>query len=310
MKRVLVTGASGLVGHHCLKPLLSRDFEVHALSLRPHVQSPQIGVIWHQADLLKASDRQKVLGDIAPTHLLHAAWDMTPGAYRDSPANTKWLAASVALFESAIEAGVKRILGLGTCAEYDLQHGWFREFETPLRPSVPYASAKEALGRSLLAMDISGRIASWARVYLSFGPGDRSTRLIPAAIRRLAAGQVFECSHGRQIREFVYAEDLGDALAAVLSSHVTGPINVGSGEPRTIRSVVMTIARELGREELVRFGAIPVSGLDAEPMLAGDAVRLREEVGWCPSIGIDEGIRRTIRWWQSEVAKSGMGNLT
>ena len=308
MRRVLVTGASGFIGSHCLPALLARGFEVHAVSRRSQAESGD--VVWHQADLLKASDRERVLAESMPSDLLHGAWEVTAaGAYRDRRTNHDWLSASAALFESAIQSGVGRVLALGTCWEYDVGYGWCREFQTPLRPSLPYSEAKEALGRYILAAELEGVTTAWGRIFFSFGPGDRTRRLVPSAVQALLAGEPFECSQGSQIRDFVYVEDLADAIAALLASAVNGPVNLASGVPRTLRSIVEMIASELGRTDLVRFGRVTATGLDAEPMLAGDVRRLTDEVGWRPSTGFEEGIRRTIAWWQNQPVSSNSRRL-
>jgi len=296
LRRVLITGGSGFIGSHCLRPLVARGFEVHAVSRR--VVEDGGNVVWHQADLLKASDRERVLAESAPTDVLHAAWDVTPGAYRDSPANDEWLAASLAFGRAAISAGVTRVLGLGSCFEYAFGQGPCREEETPLHPATVYGKAKAALGRALIELNGPKVAIGWGRVFFPFGPGEKPGRLIPAAARSLLARQPFNCSHGNQIRDFIYVQDLADAIAVLLASPVTGACNLGSGEPRSIRSMIEFVARELGADEMVRFGAIPVAGLDAEPLIIGDVRRLREDVGWRAAIGVEEGIRRTIAWWE------------
>jgi len=80
MKSVLLTGATGFVGHHCLQPLLARSFTVHAVTAKasgplfPDVQ-------WHRVDLLDPAQVRGVLTAVRPTHLLHFAWYTEPGKY-------------------------------------------------------------------------------------------------------------------------------------------------------------------------------------------------------------------------------------
>jgi nucleoside-diphosphate-sugar epimerase len=308
MRRVLVTGAAGFIGSHCLQPLRARGFEVHAVSRRP----PAAGgdVIWHQADLLDTAAHERLFAESAPTDLLHAAWDTNPGAHLDDRVANDWLRASVALFGRAMESGVTRIVGLGTCWEYDARWGWCREVATPLQPLLPYGRAKAILGRRLLAMEQPGLTTAWGRVFFGFGPGDRSRRLIPSAIQTLLAGRPFECSQGTQIRDFVFAEDLGGAIAALLASPVVGAVNLASGTPRTVRSIVAMIARALDRTDLVRFGAVTPEGFEAEPVLIADTRRLATEVAWHPAVSCGEGIQRTIKWWREQAAGDAAQSAT
>ena len=260
-----------------------------------------IGVTWHQADLLSSFDRERLLAEAAPTDIVHAAWDLPPSTHYYADSNKEWLSAGINLFRRASMAGATRILGLGTCWEYDVSGGWCREHETPLRPCLPYSEAKAALGNYLLGLKVKGLSTIWGRVFFAFGPGEIAPQLVTGAIRTLLAGQPFPCSHGRQVRDFIYVEDLADAISALLESSMSGSVNFASGAPRSLRSIMEAVAKEVGREDLVRFGAITPTGHDAEPMLVGDVSRLTEELGWSPPVGFEEGIRRTVAWWRERM---------
>ena len=96
-ERVLVTGASGFVGRMVLAPLAGRGFEVHAVSRRP----PAGGATWHQADLLDGAEQHRLLRDIRPTLLVHAAWYVEHGRFWTAPENADWLEASAALADTS-----------------------------------------------------------------------------------------------------------------------------------------------------------------------------------------------------------------
>ena len=72
---------------------------------------------------------------------------------------------------------------------------------------------------------------------------------------------------------------MADALVAILTSDMVGPVNVGSGVPVTIGEVVQTVGRLIGREDLVQLGALAARANDA-PMVVADPTRLRSELGW------------------------------
>jgi nucleoside-diphosphate-sugar epimerase len=119
---------------------------------------------------------------------------------------------------------------------------------------------------------------------------------------QLLEGRQALCSHGLQIRDYLYVEDVGEALAAILDSNVSGAINVASGQPVTLKDLVLQIAGKLGRPELVRFGALPAHE-DEPPFVVGDARRLISEVGWIPRIELDKGLERTIAWWRNRTSQ-------
>ena len=84
---------------------------------------------------------------------------------------------------------------------------------------------------------------------------------------------------------------------AVLDSSPEGAVNIGSGELISQRHVVETIARLIGRPELLRLGAIPTSPNDPE-RLVPDVARLRS-TGFTPKYTLDDGLELTIEWWRN-----------
>jgi nucleoside-diphosphate-sugar epimerase len=293
--RVLVTGASGCVGHAAVARLAADGWEVHAASRSEIAPAPR--VTWHRCDLLEENAPRALVAAVAPTHLLHLAWYIGPGRWASAPENFTWVRASLALFEAAAEAGCRRIVGSGSCLEYDWSFGYCSESRTPLVPHTLYGACKLATG-NLLASYAAVRnfSAAWARIFFLYGPHEHPDRLVPSVIRSLLAGTEARVSHGRQIRDYLYADDVGDALVALLTSDIEGAINIGTGEPIALRDIVQSAARLIGREELVRFGAIPAAATDA-PVVVADTKRLAD-LRWSPRMGLEDGLRETIDWWR------------
>jgi nucleoside-diphosphate-sugar epimerase len=131
-------------------------------------------------------------------------------------------------------------------------------------------------------------------LFFPYGPFDKEQRLVPSVTARLLAGEEAPVTSGTQIRDFVHVEDCGDALAALLDSEVTGSVNIGTGVGSSVAEVAQTIARAVGREELLRLGALP-SAEDGSAVVA-DTARLRGEVGFTPRYDLESGLRQTIDW--------------
>jgi nucleoside-diphosphate-sugar epimerase len=296
--RVLVTGASGCVGHAAVAKLAADGWDVHATSRSQ--AAAETRVTWHQCDLLDPGASRQIVTTVAPTHLLHLAWYIGPGRWASAPENLAWVRASLALFEAAADAGCRRIVGSGSCLEYDWSFGYCSESRTPLVPHTLYGSCKLATG-SLLASYARVRqfSSAWARIFFLYGPHEHPDRLVPSVIRSLLAGTEARVSHGRQIRDYLYATDVADALVTLLASEIEGPINIGTGEPIALREIVQHAARLIGKEELVRFGAIPAAATDA-PVVVADTKRLAD-LRWSPQMSLDEGLRETIDWWRRNI---------
>ncbi|MCS3727846.1 NAD-dependent epimerase/dehydratase family protein [Bradyrhizobium betae] len=294
MKRALVTGASGFIGRALVPVLRDRGFEVHGVARAP--QPAMAGVTWHMADLLSGAGRADVLSASRPTHLVHLAWEARPGRYREDPVNRLWADASIDLLASAKACGTKRMLGIGSCLEYGPQAGLCEE-SSPCRPTTLYGQAKLGAAEAYIAAS-----AAWGRVFFPFGPHEPEQRLVPSLIRRLSAGEAFDCSHGAQLRDFVYVDDLAHMIAAVLDSDLTGAVNLASGTPRSLRSVIEHFADRLDARPLVRFGAIAATGVDAEPIIAAEIGRLRSVTAGVPVIGFEAGADRDLAWWVDRLA--------
>jgi nucleoside-diphosphate-sugar epimerase len=301
MNRVLVTGASGFIGRALLPVLQARGYEVHGCGRGAAPSGLSDIAAWHTADLLTERGRARVISTVRPSHLVHLAWEARPGRYRDHPDNAAWTTASLDLLQQAIAAGANRIVGIGTCFEYGSSTTPCREDVTACRPTTLYGQAKLAAAEGFVAAAQRGAGVAWGRVFFPFGEGEAEGRLIPSLIRSLRAGEVFNCSLGTQVRDFIHVGDLAQAIAAVLDGDVTGVVNLGSGEPRTLRSVVEFFARRLEAEHLVAFGAREVSGVDAEPVIVADIARLKS-TGWQPTIGFEAGAVRTLAWWQERLS--------
>jgi len=300
MKQVLLTGASGFIGRHAIQPLVERGFDVHCVcrTVKPDSITDESHVTWHRTDLLNIIDIQNLFESLSPTHLLHLAWDVTPGLYLESVNNFDWLVSSLHLLNEFAESGGTRAVCAGTCFEYDLRYGYCNERVTPIIPSTYYGSCKnhlQSIGEKYAAK--RGFNFAWGRIFYPYGPNEYPTRLVPSVIQALLKGETAQCTHGNQIRDFLHVTDVADAFVTLLDSEVTGIFNIGSGKPVSIKELVMQIALLLGKEDDIRLGAFPARE-NEPPFIVADTSRLQKEVKWCQKYSLEDGIMDTISWWK------------
>jgi nucleoside-diphosphate-sugar epimerase len=198
MSRVLVTGGSGFIGSHALRPLVDAGHEVHALSRRPALANAPAGIVWHDSDLL--ADPGAVVSEVGPERLLHLAWYTEHGRYWNSLENLRWVEATLALMRAFAAAGGERAVLAGTCAEYEWGGaGPCVEGQTPLRPATLYGVAKRATCALVeAAAPELGVDVAWGRIFFLYGPGEDDRRLVASVASALARGERAPTGSGTQ----------------------------------------------------------------------------------------------------------------
>jgi nucleoside-diphosphate-sugar epimerase len=278
--RVLLTGASGLIGRQTVRPLEEAGFTLVAASRA------------RGDDLL--TDPDGVVARAGADHLIHLAWADGPDRWRGAE-NLDWVGASLRLLSAFAAAGGRRAVMAGSCAEYDWNGEGHLAEDAPLRPATLYGAAKAATGMAAMAgAGTLGVSLAWARIFFAYGPGEPEGRLFGDLIRGLAAGREVACTDGLQRRDFLHTEDIGRALVAVLQSPIEGPVNIGSGAAVAVREMIEAIAGQMGRADLVRLGLRPRPPGDPA-LIEADTGRLRAEAGFRPRHDMMTGIRAVLR---------------
>lgn len=292
-KRILVTGATGFIGSHLLPRLCEVGASVHAISRdeRPETRHP---IQWYQANLADLPRVRTLLQAIEPHVVYHLAGHVagTREAEAIVPTFQCNLMSTVNVLTASQAVGCQRFILPGSLEEPS-------STGAEVVPSSPYAMTKwasSAYARMFHALYEFPVVI--LRVFMVYGPAQRDLqKLIPYVINTLLKGQVPQLSSGQRAIDWIYVEDVVDALlASALAPDVEGKtIDIGSGELMTVQAVVHTLARSLGFDGPPAFGARPDRQL--ERVDVADRSAAQELLGWTPKVSLDDGLKRTIQWY-------------
>lgn len=304
--RVTVTGGAGFLGRTVCKKLQERG------CLRIDVPRRS------EYDLTVAAGVEAMYNDLQPDVLLHLAAEVGGiGANRTSPGRFFYanLAMGLHLIEQARLRNLRKFVQVGTVCAYPKNASVpFREEELwngfPEETNAPYGVAKKALFVMLDAYRQQYGMRSAVVVPVNlYGPHDNfnpeTSHVIPALIRkcieaRLQQRPFITCwGSGKASREFLYVDDAAEGvLRAAETLDAPVPINLGTGQERSIRELVRQIARACQFHGEVQWD---VNQPDGQPRRCLDISRAQQILEWKPETSFEEGLRRTVSWYEEEI---------
>jgi len=305
---VLVTGGTGFLGSHLVRRLVGHDANV-AITVRAGTEPRRIRDVVNrtrriEADVTDAASLRAAVREAAPDAVFHlAAW--TGGRHADvEDAFRRSLAVNHEGTMNVLkavrdEAPGARVVRTGSMAEYGDGEAPFRE-DSPTREDSSYS------GSVILATHLAHAIApTWGlkpvtlRPSLIYGPAQDSDYFLPGLIRACLAGADFPMTTGEQGVDFVFVEDVVEALVrAAGSGAAAGEIfNVGSGVEITVRELAETVVRRTGTRAKLLIGAVPTREREAQHRCL-DIGKAERMLGWTPRTPLEEGIDLTVAWFR------------
>lgn len=257
---ILVTGSTGFIGRRLVERLRSSGRNV-------------VGWTRAHGDLRDAAAVRSVLDDLRPEKVFHLA-SPPPGSTAEDWSRI----AGEQLMLGNLAYAMPRdatLVYTGSMAEYG-RSGTLRE-QDQCTPDTAYGCAKFA-GTSLAVSlrTAPGLDIRAARLFGVYGPGESRTRLLPALIEKLRAGDAVPLSDGMQTRDFIHVDDACDALialSAVSRENAPAIVNIGTGQGLRVAEICRTVADILGAAPaLLQFGALPRRAVDQDCLVADTEV--------------------------------------
>ncbi len=273
--KVLITGGGGFVGKYLVQQLLGLNIKVVIMGrVRPNNYTGD----FIQTDILMTKDLDNIFNQVKADCLIHLAWYTEHQLFWGSEINLRWIDASVRLVEAFCSAGGKKLIALGSCAEYALNSGYCHEDKTPVDPISLYGVSKDVT-RNLISVicEKYGVEFVWARIFFPFGLGENSKKLIPSLISYFKNNQKPFAVNNEASRDFIHVTDVSNAIVYLLNNKVFGCFNICSGKPTKIADLVKIIARVYSRQPKSILDM--VSHKKDAGFIVGDCSRL-EALGW------------------------------
>jgi len=298
-KRILIIGGTGFIGRHLAMRCLKDTPFVTCLGLNPQ-KSFSSDMEFIHADIFDKGQLERVLCGRPFQYVFNL------GGYID---HTHYFKGG----RKIIEAHFIGLMNLLDCLNKDELKGFvqigssdeYGNLPAPQRetmresPISPYSFAKTAASHFIQTLsNIEGFPGVILRLFLVYGPGQDEKRFLPQIITAFLKDEPVETSGGKQLRDFCYIDDAVEGIikAAATDEAKGRVINIASGIPVSIRDMINKVAALIGKGRPV-FGARPYRQGENMELFADISVA-KDILQWAPAVSIDEGLRKTIEYYQ------------
>lgn len=293
-KKVLITGGTGFIGRNVVDELISRGWEVHSLVFPPFAPEKE-GLIQYEMNLMDTDAVNKFLKEHNFENLIHLAWYVGPKCHVHD-LNLDWTLATLNLLKNFKENGGKRFAGAGTISEYEYKYGYLLEDETPTSPKTLYGESKNSIYKiASVYCKQNGIEFKWPRIFNLYGPAEKSQRLMPSVINSCLKGEDVKVSDCLKFQDYLHVKDTACGIVDVFESDIEGAVNICSGKPVQLRTIVEKIAELTNFKGEILWGAIPAAFGDE--VVVGNNEKLKS-IGWSQKYSLEEGLKETIDWWK------------
>ena len=297
--RVLITGGAGFIGAHLANRLVHRGVAVRVLddlsSGDPANLSP--GVDFNRGDVRDVPKLWSLLQGVDVVFHLAARVSVPASVLYPREYNDVNVGGTVALLEACRDVGVKRVVLASSATVYGDQSTWPVSEDMTPNPAVPYAVSKLAAELYLFTIGRLSKFETVAlRIFNAYGPGQplppTHAPVIPQFMQQIIGrGSVIIFGDGQQTRDYVYIDDVVDALisASTASSVDQEIINVGSGQETSLLQLVDKISSVVNSRANVIENSEASGGIQH---LVADLTKARQLLKYKPRTQLVDGLRK------------------
>ena len=298
-EKILVTGASGLIGSNLVENLKRTGYEVYGINSKN--------------DLRVESNAYHLFNYFKPTIVFHLAAKVG-GIHANSNFKADFYSDNVLINTNIVNACIKNkveyIFAMGTGCAYPKRLENKILFEKDFLDGIPeftndaYAYAKRGLLVHLKSLEESELIKyTYCLPANIYGPFDNfhplNSHVVPGLIRRFCDSkeknldEIYIWGDGSAKRDFLYIDDCINAIVKLAKIQFGGTVNVSSSTLTSIRDLATILKKETNFEGSIKYDKTKLSGQNQRKM---DPSKMNQ-LGWSPQVNLSEGIKKTVRWF-------------
>ena len=296
---ILITGGTGFIGYHLAKKCLDLNWSVDSISTK----SPPLKRKLKKVNYLKIdiSKKKKLIRNLKSDY----DFVVNLAGYVDHSKKNKTMKSHFNgcknLAKFFLNKNLKKFVQIGSSIEYGKSRSPQKENKKNLRETYStYGNAKLFSTKFLLELKKKYNFPiTILRLYLVYGPKQDVNRLIPFTIISALKKVKFNCSAGKQFRDFIYIDDLVSAIVKTLKNRKTNGeiINIGSNKPVRIKDLIIRICSLVGSGKPI-FGKIKLRK-DEIKSLYPNINKAHKILKWGPKISLNTGLKRTIKYYKN-----------
>jgi UDP-glucose 4-epimerase len=291
-KKILITGAYGFIGSYLLDKLSKDNLNISVIDIKKS-KKKYTNVKEYIGDLNDKNFVKSVISKVKPNIIFHLAADKNRS--RDieilySTINNN-LISSLNLFTEALNYKIDSIVTLSTAEEYGINTPPFKESYREA-PISPYSFSKTCLTHLCQTMHKLYKLpVTILRPAIAYGYGQGIEMFIPALIDSLVNNKNFKMTKGSQKRDFIYIDDLINAIikASISKKAIGEIINIGSGNPILLKDLALLIADKLNKKNYIKLGELPYRKNEIMDYVL-DIQKAKNIINWLPEVNLEKGI--------------------
>jgi nucleoside-diphosphate-sugar epimerase len=300
LTRLLVVGGSGFFGRHIVNHAVGLGWDVTNLSLtlRQGVKEDLPGVRHVAADVANGVALKEALGDSSFKYVVNCGGYIDHTLFSGGGRNVidAHFLGVLNLVPILNRNELQAFINIGSSDEYGKTPAPQIELQREA-PISPYSLGKVAATHFLQMLHRTESFpATTLRLFLTYGPGQEKRRFLPQIILGCLEGRSFPTSRGEQLRDFCFIQDTVNAVFRALAMPAAkGEVmNIASGQAVSIRQIIETVRRLIGRGE-PRFGEIAYRPGESMELYA-NVSKAKAILGWAPEVTLEIGLNKTIQW--------------